>query len=68
MILSNEHTFNTLPIFRRSKQDNLTPGERRALFDLKQNYQIVIKSADKENAICILQCEDYIAEGILQLS
>ena len=28
----------------------------------------MIKAADKGNAVCVLQCEDYISEGIKQHS
>ena len=68
MILSNEQAFNNRHKFRRPKWDNLTTGERRALYDLKQNKDIVIKAADKGNAVCVLRCEDYISEGMRQLS
>ena len=35
---------------------------------MKQNKDNVIKAADKENAVCVLQREDYISEGLGQLS
>ena len=68
MILSNEHASNNRPIYKRPKYDNLTPGERRALYELKQNDNIVIKSTHKGNAVCVLQYEDYISEWLRQLT
>ena len=68
MILSNEHAFNNRPTCKRYKCDHLTLGEWRALYDLKQNENIVIKSADKGNAVCVLQYEYYISEGLRQLT
>ena len=54
--------------FRRPKWDNLILREMRILYDLKQNKDIVIKVCDKGNAVCVVQREDYISEGIGQLS
>ena len=68
MNLSNEHAFNNRPTFRRTKWDNITPGERRALYDLKHNKDILIKAADKGNVVCVLQHEEYIFEGMRLLS
>ena len=68
MILSNVQAFNNRPTYRNPKWDNLTIGEKRVLYDLKQNKDIVIKAAYKGNAVCVLQHEDYISEGFRQLS
>ena len=59
MILLNKQTLNNRSNFRRPKWDNLTPGERRPIYDFKQTNDIVIKAADKGNAVvCVLQRED----------
>ena len=68
MILSNEHTFHNKPTYQRPRFDNLPPGEWRALYDLKQNEKIVMKSADKGNVVCALQYADYISDGLRQLT
>ena len=65
MILSNEHAFNNRQNFKRSKY-NLFSGERKVLYDLIQNKDIAIKSEEKGNAVCVLQYEDYISEGLRQ--
>lgn len=47
---------------------NLTTGEKRALKELRDNTNIVIKPADKGNATVILDRAHYIGEGLRQLS
>lgn len=47
---------------------NLTTGEKRALKELRNNTNIVIKPADKGNATVILDRAHYIGEGLRQLS
>ena len=49
-------------------RDNLTGAERRALTQLRNNTDIVIKPADKGGAVVIMDRELYIAEGMRQLS
>lgn len=46
---------------------NLTRAESRALKELSQNTDIVIKQADKGNAVVILDKEQYLWEGHRQL-
>ena len=50
-----------------SKQ-NLTREERKAISELKNNHNIVIKRADKGGATVILNKKDYIIEAVKQLS
>ena len=67
MIISNEMDLNyreKIPLRSR----NISPGERLAIRELKDNNKIVIKPADKGSAVVILNREDYLAEGYRQLS
>lgn len=41
---------------------NLTPGEERALEDLKRDRSIVIKPADKGNSVVILDRDQFLKE------
>jgi hypothetical protein len=68
MILANELEFNKRPIYKPTRQRNLSPGEFEALKTLSQATHIVIKSVDKRQAICVLDGEDYLKEGYRQLS
>lgn len=47
---------------------NLTPSERKALKELYNNTDIIIKPADKGNATVILDRAQYLGEGLRQLS
>ena len=49
-------------------ENNLTPQERQALNNMRKSKDIVIKKADKSNTVVIIDTEEYIAEGIRQLS
>ena len=53
---------------RRRPRFNTTKQERKAMRSLKKNQDIVIKPADKGGAIVIMNKDDYIKEGIRQLS
>ena len=53
---------------RRNPRFNTTKQERKAMKSLKKNQDIIIKPADKGGAIVILNKEDYIKEGMRQLS
>ena len=50
----NLHTLDT-----EYRRDNLTPGERRALNDLKSDPSVVIKKADKGNVLVVLNKDFY---------
>uniref|UniRef100_A0A672MJB1 Reverse transcriptase domain-containing protein n=1 Tax=Sinocyclocheilus grahami TaxID=75366 RepID=A0A672MJB1_SINGR len=52
----------------RKKTRNLTISEERALTQLRRNKKIVIKPADKGNAVVLMNREDYLWEGMRQLS
>ena len=43
----------------KDKFNNLTKSERKALYDLKNDTSIVIKSADKGSAVVVWDKEDY---------
>ena len=45
------------------KYNNLTRKERQALYDLKNDKNIVIKGADKGSAVVVWDREDYIKEA-----
>jgi hypothetical protein len=68
MILANELDFNKRPIYKPTRCRNLTQGEVRAMQALSQNHKVVIKPADKGQAMCVLNREDYLKEGYRQLS
>jgi hypothetical protein len=67
MILTNEMEFNKRPFFKK-ESDNLTDGERHAIQSLKSNNQIVVKPVDKGGAVCVMDRDQYLAEGYKQLS
>ena len=52
---------------KRKPRYNISIKERKAIRNLKQNTNIIIKPADKGEAIVILNKEDYIKEGERQL-
>ena len=68
MILSNEHALNTRAPYRRSYHNNLTPGEHKALKELQNIEDIIIKPADKGSAVVVMNKSDYLKEGLKQLS
>ena len=51
----------------KEKFNNLTNSERKALYDLKNDESIVIKSVDKGSAVVVCDREDYIKEAEKQL-
>ena len=51
----------------KDKFNNLTNSERKALYDLKNDKSIVIKSADKFSAVVVWDREDYTKEAEKQL-
>ena len=51
----------------KDKCNNLTSKERQALYDLKNDENIVIKSADKGSAVVVWDREDYLKEAEKQL-
>ena len=51
----------------KDKFNNLTKGERDALYNLKNDKTIVIKGADKGSAVVVWDREDYIREAENQL-
>ena len=53
---------------RRFERNNLNQWERAALNRLRNNKDIIIKSADKGGATVIPNTSDYITEAMRQLS
>ena len=51
----------------QNKYNNLTREERSALYSLKNDKNIVIKSADKGSAVVVWDRDDYIKEPEEQL-
>ena len=51
----------------KDKFNNLTNSERKALYDLKNDKSIVIKSADKGSAAVVWDREDYMKDAKKQL-
>ena len=51
----------------QNKYNNLTREERRALYDLKNDKNIVIKSADKGSAVVVWDREDCNKDAEKQL-
>ena len=51
----------------KDKYNNFTSEERQALYDLKNNKNIVTKGVDKGSAVVVLDREDYIKEAEKQL-
>ena len=51
----------------KDKYNNLTSKERQALYNLKNDKNIVIKGADKGSAVVVWDREDYIKEPEKQL-
>ena len=49
--------------FRKNKYNNLTKEERSALYNLKNDKNIVLKSADKGSAVVVWDTDDYIKEA-----
>ena len=46
-----------------SKYNNLTSTERQALYDLKNDKNIIIKGADKRSAVVVWDREDSIKKA-----
>jgi hypothetical protein len=68
-IAINEHNFNKRPMFKASRVKNLTPGEFKAIQELKDlDEQIIIKPADKGSAVVVLDRQTYIQEALRQLN
>ena len=67
MILLNKHDFNNRDVFTVSGRDNPTVGDRRALKQLQNMPNIVIKAADKGGTIVVQSGQQYLEEGLRQL-
>ena len=52
----------------KRNRPNITNKEKQALYDLSNNQNIIIKKADKNSTICILNATNYINEGLRQLN
>ena len=52
----------------QAKYSNISPQEREAIKQLKQNQDIIIKPADKGSGVVVMNKEDYMKEAHRQLS
>ena len=59
---------NNRDVFTASSRDNLTVGERRALKQLQNMPNIIIKAANKGGAIVVQSRQQYLKEGHRQLT
>ena len=50
------------------RKSNITKAELEALKSLQNNNDIVIRKADKNSTLCVLNKENYIKEGLRQLN
>ena len=66
-ITLNEFALNKCTLTAPPRQ-NFSSDEKRALAELSEAHNIIIKPADKGSAVVIQNLEDYIAEGHRQLS
>ena len=64
----NKNTEEIFNIKRNKVSNNLPPEEKRALKELMENNNIVIKPADKGGAIVIQDKEKYKSECLRQLN
>ncbi|KAJ8034221.1 hypothetical protein HOLleu_20964 [Holothuria leucospilota] len=62
------HLENFLQSTQRPAPGNLSLHERKALHDLKNNNDIVVRQADKGGAITLLDRDAYVREASTQLS
>ena len=67
MVIVNEQLLNDYTP-RAPLNHNLTKAEKEAIKLLNDNPNIVIKAADKGSAVVVQNREDYIREGLRQLS
>ena len=55
-----------LPV--RKFRDNISEKERQSIKNLKRNKQLVIKKAEKHGNVVVLNKDNYLSEGYLQLN
>jgi hypothetical protein len=55
-------------VVHRNFRDNLAPAERRAIAELRNNHDIVIKPADKGSATVVVNRSAYVTEVYRQLN
>ena len=59
--------FKLLVELSRNSHDNLSTGENMALQHIRNNQEIIIKPADKGNAVVVMDKSAYIQESERQL-
>ena len=67
-VINEAQKNNNNELIRLNHSTNLTKEEIHALAKLKTNTDIVIKKADKNNAIVLMNKDDYLKEANRQLS
>lgn len=58
----------TISVANKKTKYNITVPERKALNELKENTDIILKSADKGGGIVLQNTKDYVAEAMRQLT
>ena len=61
--ICEQHDFNNRDVLADSGQDNLTGGERRALKQIQNMPNIIIKAADKGITIVFQSRQQYLEKG-----
>ncbi len=68
MITTNEQELNSRPPLTKSRKKNISNFEFKAMTELANNTNIIIRPADKGSAVVILNRIDYLKEGFKQLN
>ena len=61
-------TFELSYLSVRKFRDNISKRERKSITNLKRNKQLIIKKADKNGNVLLLDKDDYLSEDYLQLN
>ena len=61
-------TFELSYLSVRKFRDNISKRERKSITNLKRNKQLIIKKADKNGNVVVLDKDNYLSEGYRQLN
>lgn len=61
-------TFELSYLSVRKFRDNISKKERKSIKNLKRNKQLIIKKADKNGNVVVLDKDNYLSEGYRQLN
>src|SRR6218665_4015615 len=67
-ILRKHHISNNAYMFKNKIHDNLNIAQRQSITQLRNNEDIIVKSADKGGMVCVLNKSSYLTEADRQLS